>query len=133
TLDFDQDKIIGCTLLEVFDPDIVSKLSTPNSSGYFDFKNNNYIYKRKMVITPANESLIFLEIEGDSDENISFYSMLIHEIKNPLAAIRILVQALSNHILGDLKKVSNESFESANDYFSRLTSEIDRLNRLLTS
>ena len=77
--------------------------------------------------------MFFLQIEVESDENVSFYSMLIHEIKNPLAAIRTLVQALSNHILDDLEKVSKESCDDAKDYFDRLISEIDRLNRLLTS
>jgi two-component system nitrogen regulation sensor histidine kinase NtrY len=132
-LTFDIDNIIGETLLAVFDQEIVAKLSAANSSGYFDYKDNNYIFKRKHIVTPKNEVLLFLEVEGDSDENISFYSMLIHEIKNPLAAIRTLVQALSNHILGDLAKISSDSYETAKDYFSRLTSEIDRLNRLLTS
>jgi signal transduction histidine kinase len=133
SLAFDSEKIIAQKLQTLFDPEIILKLSSGNNSGYFDFKENNYIFKRKQIITPMNETLFYLEIEGESDENISFYSMLIHEIKNPLAAIRTLVQALSNHILGDLQKVSADSFVTAKDYFSRLTSEIDRLNRLLTS
>lgn len=130
---FEPEALIGNSLLHIFNYEIVEKLSKRNISGYFDYKDNNYIYKRKIINTPNKEILFYLEIESESNENISFYSMLIHEIKNPLAAIRTLVQALSNHIIGDLEEKSPESFHTAKDYFSRLISEIDRLNRLLTS
>ncbi|MFN8578782.1 MAG: HAMP domain-containing sensor histidine kinase [Candidatus Sericytochromatia bacterium] len=133
SLKFIPESIQNKSLLEIFNYEIVLKLSKKDNSGYFDYNDNKYIYKRKVIETPIGDTLFFLEIEGESDENVSFYSMLIHEIKNPLAAIRTLVQALSQHILGDLEKVSNESFETAKDYFDRLISEIDRLNRLLTS
>ncbi len=133
SLDFDPENIIGESLLNIFNYEIVSKLSLRNNFGYFDFKNNNYIYKREIITTPKDESLVFLEIEGESDENVSFYSMLIHEIKNPLAAIRTLVQALDEHIHTELEKVSPETTDITSDYFTRIISEIDRLNRLLTS
>lgn len=133
SLAFIPESIQNKSLLNIFSYDIVSKLAKRDNSGHFDYKENKYIYKRHVIESDNSETLFFLEIEGESDDNVSFYSMLIHEIKNPLAAIRTLVQALSNHILGDLEKVSNESFETAKDYFDRLISEIDRLNRLLTS
>lgn len=133
SLSFSPDSITGESLLKIFNYETVLQLSKRGDSGHFDYKANKYIYKRKVIETHSGEALFFLEIEVESDDNISFYSMLIHEIKNPLAAIRTLVQALSNHILGDLEKVSNESSETAKDYFDRLISEIDRLNRLLTS
>lgn len=133
SLSFIPDSIINKSLLEIFNYEIVSKLAKKESSGHFDYHGITYIYKRRMIESPNGETLFFLEIEGESDESVSFYSMLIHEIKNPLAAIRTLVQALSNHILGDLETVSKESYETAKDYFDRLISEIDRLNRLLTS
>ncbi len=133
SISFVPDLVENESLLKIFNYEIVSKLSKKDSSGHFDFKNSRYIYKRRVIESHAGEPLFFIEIEVESDENVSFYSMLIHEIKNPLAAIRTLVQALSSHILGDLEKVSNESFETAKDFFDRLISEIDRLNRLLTS
>lgn len=132
-LSFIPESIINKSLLEIFNYEIVSKLAKKDNSGHFDYKGITYIYKRRVIESPKGEVLFFLEIEGENDENVSFYSMLIHEIKNPLAAIRTLVQALSDHILGDLEKVSTESFDTARDYFDRLISEIDRLNRLLTS
>jgi signal transduction histidine kinase len=133
SLSFIPENIQNNSLLEIFSYEIVSKLSKRDNSGHFDYKDIRYIYKRRVIESPNGETLFFLEIEGESDDNVSFYSMLIHEIKNPLAAIRTLVQALSEHILGDLEKVSHDSFETAKDYFDRLISEIDRLNRLLTS
>ena len=130
---FSPDTIENQSLLKVFNKEIIVKLAKKDTSGHFDYKENRYIYKRKVIESHAGEALFFLQIEVESDENVSFYSMLIHEIKNPLAAIRTLVQALSNHILDDLEKVSKESCDDAKDYFDRLISEIDRLNRLLTS
>ena len=132
-LTFEPEKISGSSLIDVFNYEIVTKLSARDKSGYFDYNNNNYSYRRRLIKTPKNEILVFLEIEGETDENVSFYSMLIHEIKNPLAAIRTLAQALADHMLDDLEKISLESYETAKDYFSRIISEIDRLNRLLGS
>src|SRR5215467_6043267 len=51
-------------------------------------------------------------------------SLLVHEVRNPLSAMRALVQGLEE-VVGDPR-------ESA-AYTSRLTEEIDRLSRLLVS
>lgn len=131
-LNFDSSEIIGKNIFEVFDSEeLISKINEP--SGFFDYKKNNLIFKTSPLSLDDKHSYRFLEIECETDENISFYSMLIHEIKNPLAAVRTLVQSLSNYISEDLQKVSEDSYQTSQDYFNRIISEIDRLNRLLTS
>lgn len=131
-LKFDSSEIIGKNIFEIFSSEeLISKLNEP--SGFFDYKKNNFIFKTSPLSLDNKYSYRFLEIECETDENISFYSMLIHEIKNPLAAIRTLVQSLSTYISDDLQKVSNDSYNTSQDYFNRIISEIDRLNRLLMS
>jgi len=51
-------------------------------------------------------------------------SLLVHEVRNPLSAMRALVQGLEEVL---------EDRLAAHPYTSRLTEEIDRLNRLLVS
>jgi signal transduction histidine kinase len=51
-------------------------------------------------------------------------SILVHELRNPLSAMRALVQGLEEEIGG---------IPSALDYTRRITGEIDRLGRLLAS
>jgi len=133
---FDPSTIIGENLVNIFDYDIVSLLSKRIKYGYFNFKNEQYSYNRRVINISDNLSLIYLEIEWESDENLPFYSMVIHEIKNPLTAVRSLIQALSLHVLDEEKNqdsFSTNFFDIAKDYFNRIISEVDRLNRLLNS
>lgn len=51
-------------------------------------------------------------------------SLIVHEVRNPLSALRALVQGLEE-VVGDSAEVAA--------YTSRLTDEIDRLGRLLAS
>jgi signal transduction histidine kinase len=51
-------------------------------------------------------------------------SLLVHEVRNPLSAMRALVQGLEEELHGD---------EQSAAYTRRLTDEIDRLSRLLVS
>ena len=55
-------------------------------------------------------------------------SLLVHEVRNPLSAMRALVQGLEEV----LEEVLEDRL-AAHPYTSRLTEEIDRLNRLLVS
>ncbi|GIW21688.1 MAG: hypothetical protein KatS3mg068_0695 [Candidatus Sericytochromatia bacterium] len=135
-LNFNPTEAIGKNIFEIFDSEeLISKINNP--TGFFDYKKNSFIFKTSPLHLDNNldnkHSYRFLEVECQTDENISFYSMLIHEIKNPLAAIRTLVQSLSTYISDDLRKISEDSFQTSQDYFNRIISEIDRLNRLLTS
>jgi len=133
---FEPSTIIGENLVSIFDYEIVSQLSKRIKYGYFNFKKGQYSYSRRLVNISEKLSLIHIEIELESDEDIPFYSMVIHEIKNPLTAVRSLIQALSLHILDEEKnevQVSPNFFLTAKDYFNRIISEIDRLNRLLNS
>lgn len=131
---FVPEKIIGENLLKIFSLEIVSQFTQNLTNGSFELNKNSYVYRRKVFKSPNGQPLVYLEIEGESDESISFYSMLIHEIKNPLAAVRSLVQSLSQFITEDLRPdIEAANLTDIEDYFKRITSEIDRLNRLLLS
>ncbi|MEK7433894.1 MAG: HAMP domain-containing sensor histidine kinase [Cyanobacteriota bacterium] len=130
-LSFDPEKIIGAKIDTVLSKDVITQIFSEELSGFFSHKNDQYIYKRNYFITQEGSDLIYINLEVESDQNISFYSMLIHEIRNPLSAIRTLVQSLSNFILEDLDKTTYA--DVGKDYFKRIISEIDRLNRLLMS
>lgn len=62
------------------------------------------------------------------DELINFFSVFIHEFKNPLGAIRALAQSLEAKF-----KSSTEQVEKIKAYTGRIINEIDRLNALLAS
>src|SRR5262249_20644769 len=61
------------------------------------------------------------EMEATLDHVVS---LLVHEVRNPLSAMRALVQGLEEVL---------EDRLDARPYTNRLTGEIDRLNRLLLS
>lgn len=128
---FDPNQIMHKDVLTILPKEVNEKVFSSEDSGVFNHKNYQFIYSRNTFKTTNGETLKYINIEVESDDNISFYSMLIHEIKNPLAAVRTLVEALSNFIDEEFEKT--ESGETAKDYFKRILSEIDRLNRLLLS
>ncbi|MFN8670798.1 MAG: HAMP domain-containing sensor histidine kinase [Candidatus Sericytochromatia bacterium] len=130
-LSFDPNNIVNKPIYGVLSEDVIIKVLSGELSGTFSHKKDQYIYKRNHFSLDGINPLTYLNLEIESDHNISFYSMLIHEIKNPLAAVRTLVQSLSTIIAEDLENTS--SGDMAKDYFKRIISEIDRLNRLLLS
>jgi len=69
--------------------------------------------------------LIFVPLNR---EMTHIYSMIIHELKNPIAAIRAMVQVMETSILeGTLAR------DKLLQYSSLILEEIDRMNRLLSS
>ncbi len=71
---------------------------------------------RILVFVPLNREMTHI------------YSMIIHELKNPIAAIRAMVQVMETSIReGDQKK------DKLLQYSSLILEEIDRMNRILSS
>lgn len=128
---FDPTQIKNRDVFTILPKEVNDKVFSDEDSGVFNYKNYQFIYSKSYFKTTNGELLKYISIEVESDDNISFYSMLIHEIKNPLAAVRTLVEALSNFIDEEFGKT--ESGDITKDYFKRILSEIDRLNRLLLS
>ena len=69
-----------------------------------------------------------VKVYPPEDELIKFFSVFIHEFKNPLGAIRALAQSLEAKF-----KSSAEQLEKIQAYTGRIINEIDRLNALLAS
>jgi signal transduction histidine kinase len=69
-----------------------------------------------------------VKVYPPEDELIKFFSVFIHEFKNPLGAIRALAQSLEAKF-----KSSAEQVEKIKAYTGRIINEIDRLNALLAS
>ncbi|GEM_PF-2382694 len=69
--------------------------------------------------------LIFVPLNR---EMTHIYSMIIHELKNPIAAIRAMVQVMETGI-----KEGVQEREKLLQYTSLILEEIDRMNRILSS
>jgi signal transduction histidine kinase len=69
-----------------------------------------------------------VKVYPPEDELIKFFSVFIHEFKNPLGAIRALAQSLEAKF-----KSSAEQVKKIKAYTGRIINEIDRLNALLAS
>lgn len=69
-----------------------------------------------------------VKVYPPEDELIKFFSVFIHEFKNPLGAIRALAQSLEAKF-----RSSAEQVEKIKAYTGRIIKEIDRLNTLLAS
>ena len=68
---------------------------------------------------------VFVPVER---EMTHLYSMIIHELKNPIAAIRAMVQVMEASIREGLK-----DRDKMLEYSSLILEEIDRMNRILSS
>ncbi len=68
---------------------------------------------------------VFIPVER---EMTHLYSMIIHELKNPIAAIRAMVQVMEASIREGL-----EDRDKMLEYSSLIVEEIDRMNRILSS
>jgi len=97
-----------------------------NASGIIEYNNNQYSFAKQLVKMEDGEMEIF-NIEPLEDDLVLFFSIIIHELKNPLSAILGLIQAMeakANRRLGEFK---------ISDYTERIISELKRLNSLLSS
>jgi len=97
-----------------------------NASGIIEYNNNQYSFTKQLV-SLANEELVIYNIEPLEDDLVLFFSIIIHELKNPLSAILGLIQAMeakAERMPGEFK---------ISDYTERVKSELKRLNSLLSS
>ncbi len=68
---------------------------------------------------------VFIPLEREMSH---LYSMIIHELKNPIAAIRAMVQVMEASI-----REGTQENEKMLEYTSLILEEIDRMNRILSS
>ncbi len=88
----------------------------------------HYRFVKIPLVSKTGENAHLVKIYPPEDEIIKFFSILIHEFKNPLGAIRALAQSLEAKF-----KSSAEQENKVKAYTGRIIREIDRLNSLLAS
>ena len=95
----------------------------------FDSKSPGRYRFEKIPLGDMGKAATYLvKVYPPEDELIKFFSVFIHEFKNPLGAIRALAQSLEAKF-----RSSPEEVEKIRAYTGRIINEIDRLNALLAS
>jgi signal transduction histidine kinase len=95
----------------------------------FDSKSpGHYRFEKIPLGSTGGANTYLVKVYPPEDEFIKFFSIFIHEFKNPLGAIRALAQSLEAKF-----KSSAEYEEKVKAYTGRIINEIDRLNSLLAS
>ena len=95
----------------------------------FDAKSPGHYRFEKIPLGRMGGTPTYLvKVYPPEDELIKFFSVFIHEFKNPLGAIRALAQSLEAKF-----KSSAEQVKQIKAYTGRIINEIDRLNALLAS
>ena len=101
--------------------DVVKDAFESKSPGHYRFE--------KIPLTVTGEKTAYLvKVYPPEEELIKFFSVFIHEFKNPLGAIRALAQSLEAKFKSDA-----DYTDKIKVYTGRIISEIDRLNSLLAS
>jgi signal transduction histidine kinase len=101
--------------------DVVKDAFESKSPGHYRFE--------KIPLGGTGENTAYLiKVYPPEEELIKFFSVFIHEFKNPLGAIRALAQSLEAKFKSDAGYT-----DKIKVYTGRIISEIDRLNSLLAS
>jgi signal transduction histidine kinase len=88
----------------------------------------HYRFEKIPLGTKGGASTYLVKVYPPEEDLIKFFSIFIHEFKNPLGAIRALAQSLEAKFKSDA-----EQKDKINAYTGRIINEIDRLNSLLAS
>lgn len=95
----------------------------------FESKSPGHYRFEKIPLRDKKGTAAYLiKVFPPEDELIKFFSVFIHEFKNPLGAIRALAQSLEAKF-----KSNNVNKDKIQAYTGRIITEIDRLNSLLSS
>jgi signal transduction histidine kinase len=95
----------------------------------FESKSPGHYRFEKIPLTGKGGAASHLvKVYPPEEDLIKFFSVFIHEFKNPLGAIRALAQSLEAKFKSD-----TENKNKINAYTGRIITEIDRLNSLLGS
>ena len=95
----------------------------------FESKSPGHYRFEKIPLTGKGGAAAYLvKVFPPEEDLIKFFSVFIHEFKNPLGAIRALAQSLEAKFKSDA-----EQKNKINAYTGRIINEIDRLNSLLGS
>lgn len=92
------------------------------------FEKKSHGHYRFEKIPLGDSGLFLVKVYPPEEDLIKFFSLFIHEFKNPLGAIRALAQSLEAKFKEDAAHK-----DKVTAYTSRIIGEIDRLNSLLAS
>ncbi len=114
--------LIGQSAYDVLGAEVIAALErrgvasfTVDNAGYVLTVNSFHLPSGMVRVVRAQEEQATIE---------RVMSLIVHEVRNPLSAMRALAQGLDEAVALD---------ETGGAYVKRLTGEIDRLSRLLTS
>lgn len=97
-----------------------------NATGIIEYEKNQYSFTKQLIELDDGDIEIF-NVEPLEDDLVLFFSIIIHELKNPLSAILGLIQAM------EAKAERAPKEFKIYDYTERVKSELKRLNALLSS
>jgi signal transduction histidine kinase len=116
------DALIGQNARDVLGPEVITALEQHGVAA-FSMDAVGYVLTVNTFTLPTGViRVVRAQEEQATVERIM--SLIVHEVRNPLSAMRALAQGLDEAVALD---------EDGQAYVSRLTGEIDRLSRLLTS
>lgn len=114
--------LVGHHAADVIGPEVFERLAR-DGAAIFTLENVDYVLTASQFDLPSGRIHVLRAQEMQATlEHV--VSLLVHEVRNPLSAMRALVQGLDEELHGD---------PACRAYTSRLTGEIDRLSRLLVS
>ncbi len=114
--------LIGQRAQDVLGPDVIASL-TKHGVATFSFGAMEYVLTVNTFALPWGEIRVVRAQEEQATLE-RMLSLIVHEVRNPLSAMRTLAQGLEEAL---------PLSETGRDYIARLTDEIDRLSRLLGS
>ncbi len=92
--------------------------------------NNKRFKTENFVIMLKGGNYRFFMFDPVKEDTILFLSTVIHELKNPLSAIKALVQMANMEL--ESKDVSKR-IDTIKDYLTKSIKELDRMNSILSS
>lgn len=120
--DLSADTLTGQSAYEVLGAEVISALER-HGAATFTVDSVDYVLTINAFSLPSGViRVVRAQEEQATVERVM--SLIVHEVRNPLSAMRALAQGLDEAVALD---------EMGQAYVTRLTDEIDRLSRLLTS
>lgn len=114
--------LIGQSAYDVLGADVIAALEEHGAASFM-LDSSGYVLTVTTFSLPSGViRVVRAQEEQATVERVM--SLIVHEVRNPLSAMRALAQGLDEAVALD---------EMGQAYVSRLTDEIDRLSRLLTS
>jgi signal transduction histidine kinase len=114
--------LVGQSAYDVLGQDVIASLMKHGAAS-FSFGAMAYVLTVNTFALPSG-AIRVVRVQEEQATLERMLSLVVHEVRNPLSAMRTLAQGLEEAL---------PLSETGRDYIARLTEEIDRLSRLLSS